>query len=116
MGDSISDKRTSISSNTNGKTGSQARKTAAETRSQMTVAGVARVVGTRSVHGVDYGLDERRTSTGVDHNDRGNQSVNTQNTSHNDRKHVSHDGIRSEHTHGAYTNTGLGGSVSRTKV
>ena len=107
---------TGISSNTNGKTSSQARQTAAKTGSQMTIAGVARVVGTSSVHGVDYGLDETRAATGVDHNDRSNQSVNTQNTSHNDRKHVSHDGIRSEHTHRAYTNTGLSSSVSRTEV
>ena len=49
---------TSISSNTNGQTRSQARQTAAETSGEVTVAGVARVVRAEIVHGVDYTVRE----------------------------------------------------------
>lgn len=49
---------TSISSNTNGQTRSQARQTAAETSGEVTVAGVARVVGAEIVHRVDYTMRE----------------------------------------------------------
>ena len=107
---------TGISSNTNRKTGSQARQTTAQSSSQMTVSVEARVVSSILSGSLDYGLGKRSVSTRIHHNDRSNQSVDTQNTSHNDGKHVSHDGIGLEHSHRAYTHSGLSSSVSRTKV
>lgn len=56
MSHSSHEDSTSISSNTNGQTGSQARQTAAETSGEVTVAGVARVVRAEIVHGVDYAV------------------------------------------------------------
>ena len=58
MSHSSHEDSTSISSNTNGQTGSQARQTAAETSGEVTVAGVARVVRAEIVHGVDYTMRE----------------------------------------------------------
>ena len=90
---------TGISSNTNRKTGSQARQTTAQSSSQMTVSVEARVLSSMLSGSLDYGLGKRSVSTRIHHNDRSNQSVDTQNTSHNDGKHVSHDSIGLEHSH-----------------
>ena len=58
MSHSSHEDSTSISSNTNGQTGSQARQTAAQTSGEVAVAGVARVVRAEIVHGVDYAVRE----------------------------------------------------------
>ena len=59
---------------------------------------------------------QEKEPTDVHHNDGGNKSVNTQNTSHNDRQHILHDSIRSEDTHRAYTHSSLSRSVGRAEV
>jgi len=93
-----SSSNTSITDNTNGETSSETSKTDRETSTELDESGVERKLLLEVVGNQD-GDDE---------------TVDTNDTSHNDGNNVLDDEVRAEDTHGGNTDTRLGGTVGST--
>jgi len=87
---------TSVTNNTNSNTSSKTRETDTETSTQVSESGEASVI--------------RRVDGRTD-DDSNNQTVDTNDTSHNNGNHRLHHQIRVHHTHGGNSDTTLGGTV-----
>jgi hypothetical protein len=95
-----SSSHTGITDNTDGKASSKTSQTDGKTRTELNETSVQSHVLLQIVG------DE----------DRDDETVDTNDTSHNDGDNVLHDEVRSENTHGSDTDTGLCGTVSGTQT
>jgi len=92
---------TSITNNTNSETSSKTGETDGETSTELDEASVKSVLVLLE---------------GIGNQDGDDETVDTNDTSHNDGNNVLDDEIRAEDTHGSDTNTGLGSTVRGTKA
>lgn len=91
---------TSITDNTDSETGSETSETDGETSTKLD----------------ETSVESHVLSEIVGDQDSNDQTVNGNDTSHNDGNDVLDDQIRAEDTHGRDTNTSLGGTVGSTKA
>lgn len=91
---------TSITDNTDSETGSKTSKTNRETGTELDEASVEREILLQT----------------IGDKDRDDETVNTNDTSHNDGNNVLDDQIGAENTHGSNTDAGLGGTVGGTEA
>ena len=61
-------------------------------------------------------LNTVKQLTSVSDQDSHDESVNTDNTSHDNGDNTLHDKVRTEDTHGRKTNTSLGGTIGSTEA
>lgn len=90
----------SVTDNTNSETGSQTSQTNSKTSTKLNETSI-----------------QRQALVQIISNQDGNdQSINSNNTSHDNGDNVSNDQVRSENGHTAHTDTGFGGSIGGTKA